>query len=316
MDFDATAEIARFFSIPMSVSHPLAGTHDFNGDGNSDIVWRDSSGNVAIWLMNGADGVVVGRRWRRAQHLVDRRAARLRWRRQGRPAVAGHQRQQRHLVHERQRRSPRPPPSATIPTSWTVVGTGDFNGDGLGDILWGDSNGNLAVWLMNGANVVSSGASAPSRRPGRWPASATSTATARPIFCGATPAATLRVVHERHAGGVRGRNKHRPDDLVGGRNRRLQRRRHCRHRLAGQQRKHGDLAHERRSVLAAGGLGNVTTSWSMVQTGDYNGDGMSDLLVARHQRQHRDVVHERDGDRVDGGCRQYSDDLDGAIGQC
>ena len=32
------------------------------------------------------------------------------------------------------------------------------------------------------------------------------------------------------------------------------------------------------SVLAAGGLGNVAASWSMVQTGDYNGDGMSDLL--------------------------------------
>ena len=54
MDFDATAEIARFFSIPMSVSHPLAGTHDLNGDGKSDLVWRDDSGNVAFWVMNGA----------------------------------------------------------------------------------------------------------------------------------------------------------------------------------------------------------------------------------------------------------------------
>jgi hypothetical protein len=31
-----------------------ANTHDFNGDGKSDIVWRDTSGNVSIWLMNGA----------------------------------------------------------------------------------------------------------------------------------------------------------------------------------------------------------------------------------------------------------------------
>jgi hypothetical protein len=29
-------------------------THDFNGDGMSDILWRDTSGNVAMWLMNGA----------------------------------------------------------------------------------------------------------------------------------------------------------------------------------------------------------------------------------------------------------------------
>ena len=31
-------------------------THDFNGDGKSDIVWRDTSGNTAVWLMNGAAG--------------------------------------------------------------------------------------------------------------------------------------------------------------------------------------------------------------------------------------------------------------------
>ncbi len=30
------------------------GTGDFDGDGKSDILWRDTSGNVAIWLMNGA----------------------------------------------------------------------------------------------------------------------------------------------------------------------------------------------------------------------------------------------------------------------
>src|SRR5260370_36383431 len=28
-------------------------TDDFNGDGYSDIPWRDTSGNVAIWEMNG-----------------------------------------------------------------------------------------------------------------------------------------------------------------------------------------------------------------------------------------------------------------------
>src|SRR5260221_11547230 len=28
-------------------------SHDFNADGKSDIAWRDTSGNVVIWEMNG-----------------------------------------------------------------------------------------------------------------------------------------------------------------------------------------------------------------------------------------------------------------------
>jgi hypothetical protein len=28
---------------------------DFNGDGTSDIIWHDNAGNVAVWLMNGAN---------------------------------------------------------------------------------------------------------------------------------------------------------------------------------------------------------------------------------------------------------------------
>ena len=39
-----------------------------------------------------------------------------------------------------------------------MVGVADFNGDGQGDLLWRDSSGNIAVWLMNGATVMSSAA--------------------------------------------------------------------------------------------------------------------------------------------------------------
>jgi FG-GAP-like repeat len=38
-----------------------------------------------------------------------------------------------------------------------VVGSGDFNGDGMSDIVWRDNSGNTAIWLMNGAAVASSG---------------------------------------------------------------------------------------------------------------------------------------------------------------
>jgi hypothetical protein len=32
----------------------IATTGDFNGDGKSDILWRDAGGNTVIWFMNGA----------------------------------------------------------------------------------------------------------------------------------------------------------------------------------------------------------------------------------------------------------------------
>ena len=39
------------------IFHRSVNTHDFNGDGMSDIAWRDTSGNVAVWLLNGATPV-------------------------------------------------------------------------------------------------------------------------------------------------------------------------------------------------------------------------------------------------------------------
>ena len=135
---------------------PAAAQHDIDGNTISDIVWRDTSGDIAVWLMNGA-GVassaglgnlpttwsIVGQRDFDGDGTAD-----LLWRdTSGNTAIwfmngttvastAG---------------------VGNIPTNWTVVATGDFNGDGMGDILWQDTSGNLAVWLMNGATVSASG---------------------------------------------------------------------------------------------------------------------------------------------------------------
>jgi hypothetical protein len=41
-----------------------------------------------------------------------------------------------------------------VPTNWVVAETGDFNGDGKGDILWRDNgSGNTAIWFMNGVQI-------------------------------------------------------------------------------------------------------------------------------------------------------------------
>jgi hypothetical protein len=132
-------------------------THDFNGDGKADLLWRDTSGDAAIWLMNGAQPIqsaglatvptawtIVGQRDFSGDGKAD-----LLWRNTTTGDVAiwfmnGVQVTQFAGV-------------ATVPTAWSIVGTGDFNGDGKADLLWQNTTtGDVAIWLMNGAQVLQS----------------------------------------------------------------------------------------------------------------------------------------------------------------
>jgi hypothetical protein len=131
-----------------------AAAHDFNGDGKSDILWRDGGGSVAQWLMNGwavtATSVignippswsVVGQRDFDGDGKHD-----ILWRDGGGNVALW-------LMN-----------GATvssavnigfIPANWSVVGTADFDGDRKGDILWRDGGGNVAAWFMNGTTLAS-----------------------------------------------------------------------------------------------------------------------------------------------------------------
>ena len=42
----------------------------------------------------------------------------------------------------------------TVPTVWSIVGAGDFDGDGKFDLLWRDTSGDMAIWFMNGAQIA------------------------------------------------------------------------------------------------------------------------------------------------------------------
>jgi hypothetical protein len=142
---------------PLSTNAFYTDTHDFNADGYSDVLWRDDNGNLATWLMNGAQitgsaGVggaspsvwsVVGQRDFNGDGTAD-----LLWHDTGGNVamwfISGAQ-----VVG-----------SAGVgnasPNLWSIAGTGDFNGDGTGDILWHDTSGNVAIWLMNGSSIVQS----------------------------------------------------------------------------------------------------------------------------------------------------------------
>lgn len=48
--------------------------------------------------------------------------------------------------------------SITGSADWKVISTGDFNGDGSGDVLWQQDGGLVAIWTMRGASVENYGA--------------------------------------------------------------------------------------------------------------------------------------------------------------
>jgi hypothetical protein len=131
-------------------------THDFNGDGESDIAWRDTGGDVAVWLMNGTQTIqskvvgpvplavsIVGQRDFNGDGKAD-----LLWRDTSGNITMWFM----NGVDFAGSAS-----VGNVPTSWSIVGTGDFNGDGYGDILWKDNTGNVAIWLMQGSSILQSG---------------------------------------------------------------------------------------------------------------------------------------------------------------
>jgi metallopeptidase family M12-like protein/VCBS repeat protein len=163
---DRVATVAAFRN-PVS----LPNTHDFNNDSFSDIAFRDTSGNTAIWLMNGttvtnsdssfvatvpSQRAIVGQRDFNGDGKAD-----LLWRdNSGDVAIW--------LMNGTTVLNPNSTFVANVPTNWGVAGTGDFNGDGFGDLLWQDTSGNVAIWLMNGTTVTNQNSSFVATVPSQW----------------------------------------------------------------------------------------------------------------------------------------------------
>jgi hypothetical protein len=49
---------------------------------------------------------------------------------------------------------------------WTIVGIGDFNGDSHADLLWRDNTGIVAIWEMNGTQILNPTSAAVANVPG------------------------------------------------------------------------------------------------------------------------------------------------------
>ncbi len=129
-------------------------SHDFNGDGYADILWRDGvTGENQLWLMKGGVRETVGSLvtladtgWQVAgvgDFDLDGKSDVL-WHHQGNGKVM------LWLMDGSSRRSTTSLVTMTD-LNYQVAGVGDFNGDGKADILWrNEANGKNLVWQMDG----------------------------------------------------------------------------------------------------------------------------------------------------------------------
>jgi hypothetical protein len=53
-----------------------------------------------------------------------------------------------------------------VPTMYSIALVGDYNGDGMSDLLWRDNLGKTSMWFMNGTTVL--GSSAVGNIPNDW----------------------------------------------------------------------------------------------------------------------------------------------------
>jgi hypothetical protein len=106
-----------------------ASTHDFNGDGFSDLLWRNTTnmnlaqppGALVEWLQS--NGGIPGPGCAVTTPIN--------------PSVCG------------------PTVSAVADNTWTLVGQRDYNKDGRTDVLWrNNSSGQLLIWLLNSQTLI------------------------------------------------------------------------------------------------------------------------------------------------------------------
>ncbi len=146
-------EVLHFSDQDVNLTAGATVPRDFNGDGKSDVLWRNANGDVALWNSNSGSSALTfadfgqvasiwaiqgtgdfdgdGRAdilWRRSDGYV------ALWSATGSQFAYGGLGQ--------------------AGLNWQVQGIGDFNGDGKADILWRESGGQMALWQSGGGSAM------------------------------------------------------------------------------------------------------------------------------------------------------------------
>ncbi|WP_343228313.1 FG-GAP-like repeat-containing protein [Sphingomonas yunnanensis] len=244
--------------------------HDFNNDGHSDVLWRNADGSLSNWLGQPNGGslgndsnafVQVTKDWHVAgsTDVNGDGHADLVWRSDaggfstwlgtstggfvGNDAAARTQ----------------------VDTAWQVVGAGDFNGDGRGDVLWRHADGTLSDWLGRGdGGFTPNHGNARAQVGTEW----------RVVGTGDINGDGRADILWRHSDGSL-------SDWLG--------------RADG-----GFTGND-----AAAFVSRVSAAWSIVDTGDYNGDGRDDILWRSQDGALSDWLGRADGSFVANDANAY-----------
>ena len=139
----------------------IAGTGDFNGDGNPDIVWHhQTQGWVFLWYMNGAtrigmtyfsrDRVNPGWRIAAIGDINGDAMPDIVWQHNGEGRIAFW------LMDDITVTGVVEMPIELVDRRWRIAALADFNGDGKNDIILRHTGyGEVGVWYMNGVQRIS-----------------------------------------------------------------------------------------------------------------------------------------------------------------
>lgn len=165
-------------SFTLTVRPPPAVNGDFDGDGQSDVLFQDSDGFLASWLMNGSNLAAAG--FLLPSNVGDSAYS---------AAVTGDFNDDgfEDIVFQHtdgtlavwflngtaQVNASLLNPSNPGDNNWRAVTSGDINKDGKPDVIFQHTDGSLGVWFMSGVDRVSSVAMNPSSAGSGWRAVAT-----------------------------------------------------------------------------------------------------------------------------------------------